>query len=238
MKRSIYPLDPLTHQYRIREYQRESKKMDLIGQYRPGFNLIYWKRIVRVPIIVDRISSRANWSSEKTILTKALLTSRMGARYVDHIIHRIKQTESLSEAQEHYLWEIYHSDFLDRYRNDQRIPDRENIIKVINRIHNYVMPPKRLIQERAHHWRRIANILTKGKNLESYLPERIKKILNSNLSKKVKAFKICFTVGLCADIEERWHHQAWTYAYREMMLRFYESIGTHPEALHAIIELD
>ncbi len=236
----IEPLlpDPITHLYRKSGYQRELQRINFISKKRPGFNLRYWKRIVRVPEKLDTIGKHRQWSNEQIMLVKALLTSRMGALYIDHIIRRLREIELVSSEREHREWERQYNLFVKRYVNDPQIKDRCAIVKEIRKLHRYTNPPQSLLRKRAKHWKSIEKFLSSESRIEEVLRYEIDKILDSPLSNNVKAFKIAFTVALYADVGERVNRMVWTFAYRDTMLRLYDKIRSYPNVFYAIIEQD
>lgn len=228
--------DPITHFQRQQKADLSSRRMQIICERRAGFNLRYWTRILRVPAKLDAIGKARNWSTEKVLLTKALLTSRMGAYYVDHILQRMKQLDAMTLQEEKWNWEKFYFGFIERYRNDVRIKDREQILLEMADIHHFIDPPGRLLANRARHWTLIERFLSRGMAIDDSLMDAIHHALASQATPKTRAFKVCFAVALFADVAERRQGVNWIMAYKNGMLGLFDAISAHPSVMQAIMD--
>lgn len=234
MKDPFLP-DPITDYYRGKARDKEERRLHFVSHHKPGFNLRYWRRIVRVSGKIDVVAARLNWVPEQTTLTKALLTSRMAARFIDHVIRRLMEAGVTTPATEHQEWEKQFHHFVDKYLRTETIKDRFLIMEQIRRLHQYTTPSRIILAQRTRHWRLIERTLWRIPNPTQALMESVYRWLHSNLRAEVKAYKICFAAGLYADYLERRHGHIWTFAYRDSMLRLFELIRRYPQVLHAII---
>ena len=160
----------------------------------------------------------------------------MGSYYVDHILQRLKQLDAMTLQEENWNWEKFYFGFVERYRNDVRIKDREQIVREMEKIHHFIDPPGRLLANRARHWRLIERFLYRGTALEVTLTEAIRHALASNATPRAKALKICFAVGLFADLAERCRGMNWTLAYKNGMLGLFDFVSTQPRVMQAIMD--
>jgi len=81
--------DPITNYNRQIARRRYERREEFILGHHPGFNLMYWPRILRAPARVERLGRHLGWSRYQIMLTKALLISRMAFVFIDHIIRRM-----------------------------------------------------------------------------------------------------------------------------------------------------
>ncbi|NLE67672.1 MAG: hypothetical protein GX608_09645 [Lentisphaerae bacterium] len=229
--------DPITHFQRLQKAEVVTRRMKIVGERKAGFNLRYWHRIVRVPGKLDRIGAARGWPPEKLLLMKALLTSRMGAYYVDHILQRLKQLDAMTLQEENQNWEKLYFSFIERYRNEERIHDREQILFEMAKIHRFVNPPSRLLENRARHWKLVERFLAPGFDLDAAMTAEIRHALESQAAPTAKAFKVCFAVGLFADVAERSRGVNWMMAYENGMLGLFDMISAQPAVMHAIMDM-
>ena len=84
------------------------------------------------------------------MLTKALLITRMACVFIDHIIRRMEQAELIetSLGEPHLEWENQYRNFLLQFLRVKSIPDRREIVKLMQRLHRYTVPPPFLLDFR------------------------------------------------------------------------------------------
>ena len=87
--------DPITNYNRQLARQRYQRREEYILGHHPGFNLVYWQRIIRAPRHVERWGRLRGWTRDQVLLTKALLISRMACVFIDHLITRMAQADIL-----------------------------------------------------------------------------------------------------------------------------------------------
>lgn len=231
--------DPITSYNRELFRRRTERRAEFIRGHHPGFNLIYWQRIIRAPGRVERWGRRFGWSHDQVMLTKALLISRMACVFIDHIIRRMKEAELIAPAPgaPHAEWEEQYRHFLLLFLRQEDIPDRREIVKLMQRLHNYTVPPESILTFRRRHWqcirRSIAPLLTASGSSRLL----IRRELATRRNPALAARRICFTATLFSDIQERLYHQQWMFAYSNCMLRLYDQLRKSPGILSAIIDL-
>ena len=231
--------DPITNYNRQLARGRYQRREAYILGHHPGFNLIYWQRIIRAPGRVERWGRRLNWSRDQIMLTKALLISRMACIFIDHIIRRMEEADliSASPGAPHLEWENQYRHFLLLFLRQSEISDRREIVKSMQLLHRYTVPPTFLLEFRQRHWKRVERSIPPLLTLSGASTLFIRRQFNTQGNPVAAARKICFTAALYSDIQERLYHQQWMYAYSDCMLRLYDHIRKFPAILAAIIEL-
>ena len=231
--------DPITNYNRQIARQRYQRREEYILGNHPGFNLIYWQRILRAPTRVDRLGKRFSWSTDQILLTKALLISRMACVFIDHIIRRMEQADMIAAAPgaPHLEWENQYRHFLLLFLRLTTIPDRREIVKRMERLHRYTMPPASLLGFRRRHWARIERCLSRHLNSSDTTSLFVRHPSGPHISPAAAARRICFTAAFYSDMQERLFNQQWMYAYSDCMLRLYDQIRKTPDVLAALIEL-
>ena len=231
--------DPITNYNRQLARRRYQRREEYILGHHPGFNLVYWRRILRAPGRVERWGRRLGWSHDQIMLTKALLVSRMACVFIDHIIRRMEQADMIpgSPGAPHAEWENQYRHFLLLFLRLVEIPDRREIVKLMQRLHRYIMPPDFLLSFRRRHWARIERGLPQFLTPSGASTLFIRRQFAAQGDPLVAARRICFTAALYSDIQERLYRQQWMYAYSDCMLRLYDHIRKFPHLLAAIIEL-
>ena len=207
--------DPITNYNRQVARQRYMRREEFVLGHHPGFNLVYWRRIIQAPARVERLGRHWGWSHDQILLTKALLVSRMACVFIDHLIRRMEQADIISPlaGAPHLEWERQYRNFLLLFLRTPEIQGRREIVKIMQRLHRYTMPPASLIEFRRRQF-------------------------NFQGDPVAAARKICFTAALYSDIQERLYRQQWMFAYSGCMLRLYDRIRRTPRVLSAIIALD
>ncbi len=231
--------DPITNYNRQLARQRYQRREEYILGHHPGFNLIYWQRILRAPARVERLGKRFGWSTDRILLTKALLISRMACVFIDHIIRRMEQADMISSSPgaPHMEWENQYRHFLLLFLRLTNIPDRREIVKRMERLHGYTMPPPSLLSFRRRHWARIERNIPQHLGPSDASSLFIRHPSGPHSNPIAAARRICFTAALYSDIQERLYNQQWMYAYSDCMLRLYEQIRKTPDILSALISL-
>ena len=231
--------DPITNYNRQIARLRYLRREEYVLGHHPGFNLVYWQRIVRASGRVERWGRRLGWTRDQIMLTKALLISRMACVFIDHIIRRMQQVKLIppSTLAPHQEWESQYRHFLMLYLGLTDVPDREEIVSLMQRLHRYIMPPEALVAFRKHHWRWIEKILPQFLGPGGASNLFVRRQFNSASNPIVAARRICFTAALYSDIQERLYGQQWMYAYSDCLLRLYDQIRKSPDILAAILAL-
>ena len=231
--------DPITNYNRQLARLRYQRREAYIVGHHPGFNLVYWRRIVRAPGRVERWGWRRGWTRDQTMLTKALLISRMACVFIDHLIGRMEQVDIIppSAGAPHLEWENQYREFLLLFLRTHEIHGRREIVKIMQRLHRYTMPPESLLRFRRRHWRWIERILPSLLTPSAASTLFIRRQFNVHAAPVAVARKICFTAALYSDIQERLYRQQWMYAYSNCMLRLYDHVRKTPDVLSALIEL-
>ena len=231
--------DPITNFNRQLARTRYQRREEYILGHHPGFNLVYWQRITRAPDRVERWGRRWCWTRDQIMLTKALLISRMACVFIDHIIRRMEEADiiPLSPGAPHLEWESQYRHFLLLFLRLGDIPDRREIVKLIERLHRYTMPPTFLLDFRERHWQRVERCISPLLTPSGASTLFIRHPFTTQGNPVAAARNICFTAGIYSDIQERLYHQQWMYAYSDCMLRLYDHIRKFPAILAAIIEL-
>lgn len=231
--------DPITDYNRQVARQRYLRREAYVLIRHPGFNLAYWRRIIRAPGRIERLGRHWGWSPDQIALTKALLISRMACIFVDHMIHRMEQTGLLSTSLglPHQEWENQYRQFLRMFLRLTDIPDRRAIVKMMQRLHRYTRPPESLLSFRRRHWRWLERLLPDliARNGAATLLSRRPFAATGDPARAAR--RLCFAAALYSDIQERLFHQQWMYAYSHFMLRLYDQIRKYPGILAALIEL-
>ncbi len=231
--------DPITNFNRQQIRRRYQRREEYILGHHPGFNLIYWHRIVHAPGRVERWGLRLGWSREQIMLTKALLISRMACVFIDHIIHRMQEADLIDDRPggPHVEWENQYRHFLLLFLGLKDVPDRREIVKLMQRLHRYTQPPASVLDFRRRHWKRINTSLGPYLNASGASSLFIRRQFAAGGNPAFAARRICFSATLYSDIQERLYHQQWIYAYSDCMLRLYDQLRRHPAVLSALLEL-
>ena len=231
--------DPITNYNRQVARERYVRREEYVLGHRPGFNLIYWQRITRTPARVERWGRLWGWTRDQSMLTKALLITRMACVFIDHIIRRMEQAELIetSLGEPHLEWENQYRNFLLQFLRVKSIPDRREIVKLMQRLHRYTVPPPFLLDFRRRHWRWIERLLQRFLTPSGASKLFISLQIVVRAKPAATARRICFSAALYADIQERLYRQQWMYAYSDCMLRLYDRIRQYPEVLAALIQL-
>lgn len=232
--------DPITNYNRQVARQRYMRREEFVLGHHPGFNLVYWRRIIQSPARVERLGRHWGWSHDQIMLTKALLISRMACVFIDHLIRRMEQADIISPlaGAPHLEWERQYRNFLLLFLRTPEIQGRREIVKIMQRLHRYTMPPASLIEFRRRHWKWFGGILTSLLTPAGAATLFIRRQFNFQGDPVAAARKICFTAALYSDIQERLYRQQWMFAYSGCMLRLYDRIRRTPRVLSAIIALD
>ena len=230
--------DPITNYNRQVARQRYLRREEYVLGHHPGFNLVYWRRIARAPARVERWGRRLGWTADQVKITKALLITRMACVFIDHLIGRMAQADILPRGAPHLEWERQYRDFLLRFLRAPEIHGRRDIVKIMQRLHRYTMPPQSLLDFRRRHWRWLAAILPSLLTPSAASGLFIRRQFDVLGDPVVAARKICFTAALYSDVQERLYRQQWMYAYSDCLLRLYEHIRKHPDVLAALIAQD
>jgi len=231
--------DPITNYNRQIARKRYERREEFVLGHHPGFNLVYWRRIMRAPLRLERWGRRFGWSRDQIMLTKALLVSRMACVFIDHIIRRMEQADLMPVFPNapHVEWERQYRSFLLLFLRSPEVSDRREIVKLMQRLHRYTMPPESLIRFRRRHWRWIERILPPLLTPSGASSLFIRRQFDTQGHPDAAARKVCFTAALYSDIQERLYHQQWMYAYSDCMLRLYEHIRKHPDLFAALLAL-
>lgn len=231
--------DPITNYNRQLARQRYQRREEYILGHHPGFNLVYWQRILRAPGRVERLGWHLGWTRDQIMLTKAMLISRMACVFIDHIVRRMEEANMIAAmpGAPSVEWENQYRHFILLFLRAVAIPDRREIVKLMQRLHRYTLPSPSLLKFRARHWEAIERVLAPRMNpagasaLFSRHPDLARH------APVVAARRICFAASLYSDIQERLYRQQWMYAYSDSMLRLYDHIRKFPDILAALIEL-
>lgn len=231
--------DPITNYNRQLARLRYQRREEFVLDHHPGFNLVYWQRILRAPGRVERWGRRLGWSHDQIMLTKALLISRMASVFIDHIIRRMEQADMISSTPgaPHVEWENQYRRFLLLFLQIVGISDRREIVKLMQRLHRYTMPPLSLLNFRRRHWARVERSIFPYLTPSGASNLFARHSFSTRGNPVVAARRICFTAALYSDIQERLYHQQWMYAYSDCMLRLYDQIRRTPDIFAALIEL-
>jgi hypothetical protein len=232
--------DPITNYNRQVARQRYLRREEFVLDHHPGFNLVYWRRIVRAPARMERLGRRWGWSRDQIKLSQALLVSRMACVFIDHLIGRMAQADILPRSANapHLEWERQYRDFLLLFLRTTEIHGRRDIVKIMQRLHRYVMPPQSLLDFRQRHWRWIEAILPSLLTPSAASGLFIRRQFEVHGDPVVAARKIAFTAALYSDIQERLYRQQWMYAYSDCLLRLYDHVRKQPGVLAALIAQD
>lgn len=225
--------DPITDYSRRTDYVRYRARADYVLQNRPGFNLRYWGRIGRVSPRIDRLQSHMGWSHEYALVFKALLIGRMTCVFIDHLVERLAEAGLTSQHELRAEWERQYGHFIDLFLRLNSIPDGEDILFMMHRLHHYTVPSPRLLATRLRHWHYFERLLAKGSGLVP--EERAIHMLHANRPARIIARKLCAWASLYADFCERRTGETWGAAYAHCMLRFYTHIRHHPAVFVAIL---
>lgn len=231
--------DPITNYNRQIARQRYQRREEFILDHHPGFNLVYWRRIVRAPDRVERWGRLLGWTRDQIMLTKAMLISRMASVFIDHVIHRMVQAELISPVPggPHAEWENQYHHFLLLFLRQPEVPDRREIVTLMQRLHRYTVPPVTLLDFRRRHWKCIEHVLPPLLTPAGAATLFNRRPISARYRPVAAARHICFTAALYSDIQERLYRQQWTYAYGHCLLRLYDQLRKSPEILAAILDL-
>jgi hypothetical protein len=231
--------DPITNYNRQLARKRYQRREAFILDHHPGFNLVYWRRIVRAPERVERWGRLLGWTRDQIMLTKAMLISRMACVFIDHIIHRMVEAELISPTPggPHGEWENQYHHFLLLFLRQPEVPDRREIVTLMQRLHRYTLPPVTLLDFRRRHWKSIERVLPALMTPAGAATLFTRRPITAKRQPVSAARHICFTAALHSDIQERLYHQQWTYAYSDGMLRLYDRLRKSPDILAALLEL-
>ena len=231
--------DPITNYNRQRARQRYQRREEYILGHHPGFNLVYWQRIIRAPRHVERWGRLRGWTRDQVLLTKALLISRMACVFIDHIIRRMEEADLIARTPgaPHAEWESQYRHFLLLFLRMPDIADRREIVKCMQRLHRYTVPPDSLLAFRRRHWKLFERALSPLLTPPGAANLFIRRQISFRNNPVVAARRICFTAAIYSDIQERLYRQQWMYAYSDCLLRLYATVRKTPDVLSAIIAL-
>ena len=231
--------DPITNYNRQRARQRYQRREEYILGHHPGFNLVYWQRIIRAPRHVERWGRLRGWTRDQVLLTKALLISRMACVFIDHIIRRMEEADLIARTPgaPHAEWESQYRHFLLLFLRMPDIADRREIVKCMQRLHRYTVPPDSLLAFRRRHWKLFERALSPLLTPSGASTLFIRRQISFRNNPVVAARRICFTAAIYSDIQERLYRQQWMYAYSDCLLRLYATVRKTPDVLSAIIAL-
>ncbi len=230
--------DPITNYNREVDRSRYRQREEYIIAHHPGFNLDYWRRIIRASARVNRLAAQWKWSREQILLTKALLISRMACMFIDHVIQRMEQAGILEGTGHNpsLEWENQYRHFQVLFLKQEVITDRFEIIQTMQQLHHYTLPPMSILHFRRRHWPWLQRLRTaRAAQEESIWLER--RMLARNPNPRAAARHICFIAALYADIQEDLQKQQWSYAYSCFMLGRYDYIRKFPAVLAEIVGL-
>ena len=231
--------DPITNYNRQVARQRYLRREEFVLGHHPGFNLVYWRRIIRAPARIDRLGRHWGWTHDQIMLTKALLISRMACIFIDHVIQRMNEVGLINDSTEaqHAEWETQYRHFLRLFLSHTSVPDRRDIVKLMQKLHRYTVPPASLIDYRRRHWNRIERCLPPLLDPSGTSRLFIRRQFGLLANPVFAARRVTFTAALYSDIQERVFNQQWMYAYSDCMLRLYDQLRKFPAVLTALIEL-
>ncbi|NLB65571.1 MAG: hypothetical protein GX803_03765 [Lentisphaerae bacterium] len=231
--------DPITNYNRQQARLRLQESQQHIIGHQPGFNLVYWSRITRAPERVERWGRYLGWDRDRIMLTKALLISRMACIFIDHVIQRMNEVGLINDSTEaqHAEWETQYRHFLRLFLSHTSVPDRRDIVKLMQKLHRYTVPPASLIDYRRRHWNRIERCLPPLLDPSGTSRLFIRRQFGLLANPVFAARRVTFTAALYSDIQERVFNQQWMYAYSDCMLRLYDQLRKFPAVLTALIEL-
>jgi hypothetical protein len=224
-----------------------------------GHNTVLFKRMERAPAKIARFMQAKGFGQKEIILKQALLVSRIGARYVDHLINRVRDAlqadsqdgQQLTHQKEVALWEdSYHKLIRQMFLRDKNVENREAIVAAMEKLMHCAEPPHNtLLAARARHWSALEALEDRiqDEDPEKWLAAEFQRILSRRRNQlgqadeqffRFKARKICLAVSMYADLMESRHKYNWATTYTETMLKLYPTIQQQPRLLAAIINLD
>jgi hypothetical protein len=184
---------------------------------------------------------------EKMLVEKAISVAYMGSYLVDHIIFAEKQAceilegRSLTEREEHALWERNYAEVIAQLASEQ--PEGERLLEEIERVWRYTALAPSLDRARSRHWGSLKAVLEgsladlSGKMSEIPLVTRIHDVLASPRPAAVKARAVCLSASLLADMHCWNTHVDWRNAYEKVMTELYPLVVRHPDVLEEIVGL-
>ncbi|MBQ7251884.1 MAG: hypothetical protein IJS32_04705 [Kiritimatiellae bacterium] len=221
--------DPITHADRLRSRERYERRNLYILFHRPGFNLRYWKRILRMPERVDRMAETMGWSDTTRLFVKARLLSRMTCFFVDHLVGRLREAGLTCEADLAHEWERQYAHFLDLFLRLGATPDAADILWAMKAMTRLTQPPRPLLRCRERHWRLVSRVADGG--------ARVAQVMASPRSPKAKASRICFLAAREADRFEKTGVR-WEDGYGRSMLANYADFRADEDVYLAVVEYE
>lgn len=218
--------DPITHADRLRSRARYERRNRYILSRRPGFNLRYWKRILRMPGRVDRMAETLGWSETTRLFVKARLLSRMTCFFVDHLVGRLREAGLTSEADLAHEWERQYAHFLDLFLRLSATPDAGDILWAMRAMTRLTQPPRPLLRGRERHWRLVSRVADGG--------ARVAQVMASSRSAEAKARRICFLAAREADRFEKTGVR-WEDGYGRSMLANYADFRSDEDVYLAVV---
>lgn len=218
--------DPITHADRVRSRERYERRNRYILSRRPGFNLRYWKRILRMPGRIDRMAGTLGWSDTTRLFVKARLLSRMTCFFVDHLVGRLREAGLASEPDLAHEWERQYAHFLDLFLRLSATPEAADILWAMKAMTRLTQPPRPLLRCRERHWRLVSRVADGG--------ARVAQVMASARSPRAKARRICFLAAREADRFER-TGVPWNDGYGRSMLANYADFRTNEEVYLAVV---
>jgi hypothetical protein len=265
-------LDPITHRRRgAKAYGKQLPSPEVVKAIDQriaarlkdpavaGHNTILYKRMEKAPARIARLMKAKGYNPKEITLKQALIVSRIGARYVDHLINRVRDVvttethpgQQLTREQEVALWEdSYHKLIRQMFLRNKNVENREVIVATMEKLMHCAEPPHRaLLAARARHWAalRALEIHIQDEDPEEWLAGEFQRIMNrlrKSPSKpdeeffRFRAREICLSVSVYADLMETRHKYNWTTTYAETMLKLYPAIVSNSRLLAAIIHLE
>jgi hypothetical protein len=225
----VYPLlpDPITDHSRRVSQERYKRRAAYILSCRPGFNLRYWKRIVRVSARVDRLAAHRGWDREVALLFKALLISRMTCLFIDHLVGRLNEAGLVPAHELTPEWERQYAHFLDLFLRLNSVSDGGAILQAMGRLHYYTAPPEWLLRARMRHWGLFGRLAASGKCGGAGCGGR--------RCGEAVGRRACTAAARAADAAERRGEGPWDRAYADAMLGQAGALLERPDALAAIL---
>lgn len=224
---------PLVHQLRSRSFARLYRMTGNPGNR--GFGR-YLRQSIHT--IVRR---------EKYLVEKAITVAYLGSYLTDHIIFaekeaaRLLEGRELTDKEEQELWEHNYGTVIGKLLAE--LPDGEAIRSELALLDRYTRLPEPVYKMRTRHWRHLQAILHRGlADMEGNVSDipivtRVHDIVTSSRTPRRKAFGVCLSASLLADVDCWNSHRPWPVAYEHVMTELYPLLQRYPEVLEEIIRL-
>jgi len=221
--------DPITHANRVHSRERYERRNRYILANRPGFNLRYWKRILRMPGRIDKMAEALGWSDTRRLFLKARLLSRMTCFFVDHLVGRLREAGLASEPDLAHEWERQYAHFLDLFLRLSATPDAADILWAMKAMTRLTQLPRPLLRCRERHWRLVSRVADGG--------ARVAQVMASPRSARAKAWRICFLAAREADRFEKTGLR-WDEGYSRSMLANYADFRSDEDVYLAVVQYE